>query len=249
MNPTQCSRAERPSRRRKLLGLAAAAAATSVFDRIFGIGEAAAQTKRESGAPQRFSVRGLYVQACNCEAACPCIFLSAPSAGYCTGLQGWHVDTGNFEGTALDGLNVVLADYIPGHILKGNFKARLYVDQRANTAQRAALDAIFTGKAGGQLAGLRNLISEELPPKAVQMEFVTEGKRRRMLLSGLGEIDVAALQGAGGADVMVRDAPISPDPKYPVTIAKSTRLSLHDEGFNIDLSDKNGFLSHFWYAA
>jgi hypothetical protein len=48
---------------------------------------------------------------------------------------------------------------------------------------------------------------------------------------------------------MVRDAPISPDPKYSVTIAKSTRLSLHDEGFNIDLSDKNGFLSHFWYAA
>ena len=85
--------------------------------------------------------------------------------------------------------------------------------------------------------------------KAVQMEFVTEAKRRRMVLSGLGEIDVAALQGAGGADVMVRDAPISPDPKYPVTIAKSTRLALHDGGFNFNFSDKNGFLSHFWYAA
>ncbi len=237
------------SKRRGFLTFAAAATATSMFDRIFGIGEAAAQTKPESGAPQRFSVRGLYVQACNCEVACPCIFLSAPSAGYCSGLQAWHIDTGNFEGTPLDGLNVMLADYIPGHILKGNWRVGLYVDQRASTAQRAALDQIFTGKAGGQLAGLRALISEELPPKAAQMDFVTKGKRRGMVLSGLGEIDVTALQGAGGADVIVHDAPVSPDPNYPLTIAKSTRQSLRDQGFNMDFSNKNGFLSHFWYTA
>jgi hypothetical protein len=249
MSTKQWGGSETPSKRRSFLTLAAASAATSVFDRIFGIAEAAAQTNPEPDAPQRFSVRGLYVQACNCEVACPCIFLSTPSAGYCTGLQAWHVDTGNFEGTALDGFNVVLADHIPGHILNGNWKVRVYVDQRANTAQRAALHAIFTGKAGGQLAGLQKLISEELPPKAVQMEFVTEGKRRRMVMSGLGEIDVTALQGANGADVLIHDAPISPDPKYPITIAKSTRQSLHDQGFNLNISEKNGFLSHFWYAA
>jgi hypothetical protein len=146
-------------------------------------------------------------------------------------------------------LNAALAVRIPEHILKGNFRVALYVDQRANTAQRVALDAIFTGKAGGQLAGLRPLIAEELPPKAAQMEFVTEGKRRRMVLSGVGEIDVTALEGAGGAEVVIRDAPVSPDPKYPVTLAKSTRQSLRDQGFNWNFSDRSGFLSHFWYAA
>ena len=237
------------SKRRGFLTFAAAASATSVFDRIFGIGEAAAQTKPETGAPKRFSVRGLYLQACSCEVACPCIFLSAPSLGYCAALDGWHIDTGQFEGTPLDGLNVALAVRIPEHILKGNFRVALYVDQRANTAQRAALEMIFSGKAGGPLAGLRPLISEELPPKAARMDFVTEGKRRGMVLSGLGEIDVTALQGAGGADVIIHDAPVSPDPNYPVTIAKSTRQSLRDQGFSWDFSGKNGFLSHFWYAA
>jgi hypothetical protein len=249
MNAIGDSQSDRPSKRRRLLALATAAAATALSDRVFGISQATAQPKPESGTSQRFSARGLYVQACNCEVACPCIFLSTPSAGYCTGMQGWHIDTGNFEEISLDGLNVVLADYIPGHILKGNWKVRLYVDQRANAAQRAALDAIFTGKAGGQLAGLRALISEELPPKAAQIDFVADGNRRRMVLSGLGEIDVTALQGAGGAEVIVHDAPFSPVSKYPLTIAKSTRQSLHDQGINLDLSEKNGFLSRFWYAA
>ena len=249
MDTKEDTHSEIPSKRRGFLTLAAAAAATSVFDRIFGIGEAGAQTKPETGAPQRFSVRGLYVQACSCEVACPCIFLSAPSLGYCAALDGWHIDTGHFEGTSLDGLNVALAVRIPEHLLKGNFRVALYVDQRANTAQRAALEAIFSGKAGGQLAGLRPLISEELPPKTAQMQFVAEGKRRRMVLSGLGEIDVTALQGAGGADVIVHDAPVSPDPKYPLTIAKSTRQSLRDQGFSWEFSDKNGFVSYFWYAA
>jgi hypothetical protein len=234
------------SDRRGFLTLAGAAAAISVFDRIFGIGEAAAQTKPETGAPQRFSVRGLFVEACSCEVICPCLFASAPSLGYCWALQAWHVDAGNFEATPLDGLNVAMALHIPGHALKGNFKLAIYIDQRANSAQRAALDAIFTGKAGGPLAGLRPLIKEELPPKAAQMDVVAEGKRRRMVISGLAEIDETALEGAGGADVIVHNAPLAAVPT--VTVAKSTRLSLRDQGFNLDYSGKSGFFSQFWYV-
>ena len=248
MSTKEDSHSEIPSKRRSLFTFAAAVAATSVCHGILGIGAAAAQAKSET-TPRRFSVRGLYVAACRCEVTCPCIFLSAPSAGSCAAIDAWHIDTGQFEGTPLDGLNAALAVYIPGHLLKGNFRVGVYVDQRANAAQRAALDAIFTGKAGGPQAGLRPLISEELPPKAVPMEFQTEGKRWRMALSGLGEIDVTALQGANGADVLIHGAPISPDAKYPITVGKSTRQSLHDQGFAWDFSEKNGYLSNFWYAA
>jgi hypothetical protein len=30
-----------------------------------------------------WKVEGAYVEACNCEAACPCIFLSPPTEGEC----------------------------------------------------------------------------------------------------------------------------------------------------------------------
>ena len=247
MDTKEDTHSEIPSKRRGFLTLAAAAAATSVFDRIFGIGEAAAQTKPETGAPQRWSVRGLYTEACSCETACPCIFASPPSKGYCEALIGWTVDSGHFEGTRLDGFNVLWALYIPAHVLKGNFKLALYVDQRANTAQRAALEAIFSGKAGGPLAGLAPLISEMLPTKTAAFQFQAEGKRRRMVVSGIGELDITALKGADGGDVIVHNSPMAA--VSPITIAKSTRQSYRDHGLNWESSEKSGFIAQFWYAA
>jgi hypothetical protein len=247
MNAKQQVRSELVSKRRGFLALAGAAAATSLFDRIFGIGEAAAQTKPESGAPQRWSVRGLYTEACSCEVGCPCIFASPPSKGDCEALIGWTVDSGQFEGTRLDGFNVLWALYIPAHVLKGNLKLALYIDQRANTAQRAALEAIFSGKAGGPLAGLVPLISEMLPTKTAAIQFQADGKRRRMLVSGIGEIDITALKGADGGDVIVQNSPVAA--VSPIILAKSTRQSYRDHGRNWESSERNGFIAQFWYAA
>jgi hypothetical protein len=39
-----------------------------------------------------WSVEGTYIEACNCEAACPCIFFSPPTEGECKVVVGWHVD-------------------------------------------------------------------------------------------------------------------------------------------------------------
>jgi hypothetical protein len=44
-----------------------------------------------------WSVSGLYCEACNCEAACPCVMLGPPTEDDCTVLVGWHIDKGNFE--------------------------------------------------------------------------------------------------------------------------------------------------------
>ena len=56
-------------------------------------------------------VNGQYFEACNCETACPCVFLSPPTDGECTAIVGWHIDDGDHDGTDLDGLNVALADH------------------------------------------------------------------------------------------------------------------------------------------
>ena len=55
-----------------------------------------------------WELKGQYFEACNCEAACPCVFLSPPTEDDCTVLVGWHIDEGQFDGTNLDGLNVAL---------------------------------------------------------------------------------------------------------------------------------------------
>jgi hypothetical protein len=41
-----------------------------------------------------------YLEACNCKAACPCIFVSTPTEGDCTAVLGWHTIKGIFLGAA-----------------------------------------------------------------------------------------------------------------------------------------------------
>ena len=59
-----------------------------------------------------WKVRGTYFETCNCAAACPCVFLSAPTEGKCTVLIAWHIDQGNFGAVALNGLNVALLAHL-----------------------------------------------------------------------------------------------------------------------------------------
>ena len=62
---------------------------------------------------QEWKVTGTYFEACNCDVACPCIFLSPPTTGECKALLGWHIDEGSFGDVALERLNVALYVYSP----------------------------------------------------------------------------------------------------------------------------------------
>ena len=97
-----------------------------------------------------WKLSGTYFESCNCDVACPCIFLSAPTQDGCTVFVGWHIDDGESEGLSLSGLNVALAILSPGHMAENQWKAAVYVDENANEDQRNALLKIFGGKAGGQ---------------------------------------------------------------------------------------------------
>jgi len=44
-----------------------------------------------------WQLKGVYFEACNCDVPCPCVFLSAPTAGQCTVLVGWHIESWNAD--------------------------------------------------------------------------------------------------------------------------------------------------------
>lgn len=54
-------------------------------------------------------------------------------------LAAWHIEQGYGDGATLDGLNVALACHAPGHMKEGNWRAALYLDERADEAQRLLL--------------------------------------------------------------------------------------------------------------
>jgi hypothetical protein len=99
-------------------------------------------------------VAGTYLEACNCEAICPCRRIGGEAGGRstygeCIGALSWRVEDGNDGETDLAGLGVVLAcryhDDEPG----SPWSYVLFVDDRATPAQHESLAGIFTGARGG----------------------------------------------------------------------------------------------------
>jgi hypothetical protein len=101
-----------------------------------------------------WSIAGSYLEACNCEAICPCRRIGGVAGGrstfgVCTGALSWVVRDGHAGDVDLAGLAAVLVcrydDDEPG----SPWTFRLYVDDRGDDRQREALAAILTGKLGG----------------------------------------------------------------------------------------------------
>ncbi len=196
---------------------------------------------------EKWTLAGTYFEACNCDAACPCIFLSDPTPGDCKVFVGWHVDKGSSGKVALDGLNVALAVHAPGNMATTKWKAALYFDDKATEAQKNALTQIFTGQAGGHPAVLVSFVGEVLGTKSVGIDYHADGKRRSLKIANVVESEIEAISGAGGADVTVNAPPLSIAPGYAATVAKSKKLSYHDYGLKWEISGKNGFFSPFAY--
>ncbi|MEQ9638402.1 MAG: DUF1326 domain-containing protein [Alphaproteobacteria bacterium] len=196
-----------------------------------------------------WQLTGTYFESCNCDLACPCVFLSKPTEGDCTVLVGWHIDKGNDGEVSLDGLNVALAVHSPGHMAETQWQAAVYLDARASEDQQSALVRIFGGQAGGHPARLASHIGEILGVKAVPIEFTAEGKRYGLTIPEIADVEIEGVDGQGGGPITVAGHPLCISPGEPATVAKSSRLSYTDHGKAWNLSERTGFFSPFTYQA
>ena len=198
---------------------------------------------------ETWKVTGTYFEACNCAAACPCVFLSAPTEGNCTVVIAWHIDKGNSGKVSLDGLNAALMAHSPGHMMQTKWKVALYLDERASAEQQNAMGGIFSGQAGGHLAVLVPLIGEVLGVKPATIEYSEKGKQRSLRIPKIAEIEIEALEGQGGALVTVSNHPFTPVPGQAAVVSTSKRMKYSDHGMSLDISGKNGFYSPFAYQS
>ena len=196
-----------------------------------------------------WSMKGTYFESCNCEAACPCIFLSAPSHGDCTVLVGWHIEEGDDEGVSLDGMNMALAVHSPGHMATTPWKAAVYVDARASEEQNASLMKIFGGQAGGHPARLAQHIGEIVGVRAAPITFTVDGGRHSLVIPGIADVEIAPIDGQAGGPVTVEGHPLAIAPGQAATVARSTRLSYCDHGMEWNLSERTGQFSPFEYRS
>lgn len=90
----------------------------------------------EAAAPvDHWSIKGALSEACTCSVPCTCNFGEGPSPhSYCYVVYAYEIKEGHFNGTRLDGLRFGAVEGAKG---KG-----IYLDARANTEQRGALEAL-----------------------------------------------------------------------------------------------------------
>jgi hypothetical protein len=89
------------------------------------------------------------LESCNCaEFGCSCNYTSLATHGDCKAILTWSIQEGAYGDERLDGLSVAMLYAWPGAIHEGNGHAVVYIDERANDEQRAALAAIGRGEAG-----------------------------------------------------------------------------------------------------
>jgi hypothetical protein len=131
-------------------------------------------------------VRGSYFEACNCEAICPCRSVGGqpggPSSyGECFGTLSWQVHDGHWGDVDLSELMVVMSlRYFDRVKPSTKWEVVLYVDERSDGAQRAALAQIFLGRAGGTVAELYGPAIGEVHavrPARITVEHVAPRKR------------------------------------------------------------------------
>ena len=190
---------------------------------------------------------GSYFEACNCEATCPCIFLSPPTEGDCKAIVSWHIDKGKYEDTNLDNLNVALFVHSPGNMVEGNWKVALYLDDNADKAQQEILAKIFSGQAGGHPSTLGPLINQVLGVKTCSIEYNEEGKKREIRISDFASAEIDAQKGQGDEDITVSNHPLAVAPGHSVVVARSKQASYKDHGIEFEVSNKNGLYSPFSY--
>ena len=108
----------------------------------------------DAGSHMPWRISGTYLEACNCEAICPCRRIGGRAGGrstygICLGSLSWQIQTGAVGGVDLAGLRAVLANRYDDDEEASPWRFVLYVDERADEQQREALEGIFLGRLGG----------------------------------------------------------------------------------------------------
>jgi hypothetical protein len=127
-----------------------------------------------------WELKGTVIVACNCDYGCPCNFNALPTKGKCEGTWTWHVERGTFGDTSLDDLNFTVCVNWPGAIHEGNGEALILVDERADEAQRNAIETLVGGDAGGPWGVLAWTWPTIHGPKPVAYDLHLDGVKTRV---------------------------------------------------------------------
>jgi hypothetical protein len=206
-------------------------------------------------AQKSWELSGEYMESCNCDYLCPCIFTNpqAPATHeHCTALMIYRIDRGRHREVSLDGLKFALVIRSGRVMADGRWVFGVVVDEKADEAQRQALSAIAGGTAGGPPQMIRdNLVSDFRGIEYRPIEFMADGLRRSTRIPGVlaFAIEGVASRNRSGEPYYI-DNTAHPANRR-LALAKASKLEVQGFGLTLDLTGKgnNGHFAPFSWGA
>lgn len=196
-----------------------------------------------------YELEGRLLEVCTCNVLCPCWVGEDPDNGTCDGVLAWRVDQGTVDGTNVSGHTLVILTHIPGNILQGNWRVRVYVDDQASPEQKEALLNVWTGKLGGPVADLAKLVGEVIAVEQVPISFEVKGVDGTLKVGKAIDAGLKPFQGATGKDTAIHDTIFTTIPGSPAYVGKATHYRVNAPEFQIDLRDHNAVSGSFRFVA
>jgi hypothetical protein len=192
-----------------------------------------------------YSFTGTLIEACSCNVLCPCWVGEDPDLGDCRGLLSFHVDTGRIRGLDVSDLTVVLAAYIPGNVLAGNWEVVVLIDERGTPEQRDALLAAFSGQLGGPIADWAGLIGTVKGVEYVPISHRVEGGVGTLAIDGVLQAEMEPYRSAAGNVTTLRESIFSTVPGSPAWVSKASKnkVELEQYGLSWEFEGRNAIQS------
>ena len=194
-----------------------------------------------------YQLQGQLLEVCSCNTLCPCWVGDDPDGGTCDTAISYHFDKGTIDGVDVSGLTLTLACHVPGNILKGNWRAIVFIDERASKAQEAAILNVFTGKAGGPIADLVKLVGEVVDVRRAPITFNVVAGKGPFTVGDAIHADLEPFLGPTGKPTTLVESIFSTVPGSPAFVGKATtfRQKAPELNQDVNLKGHNAILSEF----
>jgi hypothetical protein len=199
-----------------------------------------------------YSVRGSYLESCNCDPICPCRMTDGipggrSTYGICFGALAWLVEDGLVGDVDVSGLKAVLTVRYDDDELGSPWTIVLHVDADGSERQRAALADVFLGKLGGPRVGALPWVRKArhlVDVRANVISLAADGEGYLLRVS-----DAVQLRATRPveSDAVVRCG--IPGYDEPGRELVAEELTVHDQPFDYELSGNCAFASRFAYAS
>ncbi len=181
-----------------------------------------------------WSIEGTYYENCSCDAICPCTWSNMARAATnddCRVALLFEVDRGTVEGVDVAGTTCVVIMQTPPQMLEGGFKAGLIIDADASDEQAEKLGNVFSGAAGGPMAGLAPLITDFVGVERLPVTVEHDGSNHHIVVGDAVDFQLTKELADDGAPVQLSNIVVHPaGPTLDVAVADKVNNSV----FGID---------------